>query len=145
LNIKVYSSFSSYLYQSGYYRYLIKVGLGLGFRWGHVSQSAFAAFINLGLLVCQSSVLPKLKRNSFMTNWIDYFAIIEITITKLPISFDHFDNFETGRVLYFAKHKITKLSVFCRALFIKNKVEILQGFSRENTSYKMKTMGSLLF
>jgi len=37
-------------------------------------------------------------------------------MTKLPISFDHFDNFETGCVLYFVKHETTKLSAFCRAL-----------------------------
>ncbi len=128
-----------------------------------LSASAFAAFINLRLLVCQnsvlpkfcfakvlfcqSSVLPKFKRNSFTKNKMDYFAIIEITITitKLTISFAPFYNFENGRILYLAKHKITKLSVFRRALFITNKVEILQGFSRENSSYQMKTMGSLLF
>jgi len=40
-------------------------------------------------------------------------------ITKLPISFDHFNNFETGHVLYFAKHKTTKLSAFYRALMFK--------------------------
>ncbi len=31
---------------------------------------------------------------------------------KLAISFNHFDNFKTSRVLYFAKLKFTKLSAF---------------------------------
>jgi len=37
-------------------------------------------------------------------------------LTKLLISFDRFDNFETGPVSYFAKLKTTKLSALCRAL-----------------------------
>jgi len=37
-------------------------------------------------------------------------------ITKIAICFDSFDNFETGRVLYFAKLRNTKIIVFCRAL-----------------------------
>jgi hypothetical protein len=46
-NTEVYPSFVGYLYQSSYYNYLIKVGLGLG-------EDAFIALFNLCLLGCQS-------------------------------------------------------------------------------------------
>ncbi len=46
---EVYSSFVSYVYQSGYYSYLIKVGLGLG-----EDACIVFALINLCLLGCQS-------------------------------------------------------------------------------------------
>ncbi len=48
-NTEVYSSFVSYLYQSGYYSYLIKVGLGLG-----ENTCVALALFNLYLLGCQS-------------------------------------------------------------------------------------------
>jgi hypothetical protein len=38
--LKVYLSFCNYLYQSSYYSYLIKVGLG----WGEAARSCFALF-----------------------------------------------------------------------------------------------------
>jgi hypothetical protein len=39
----------------------------------------------------------------------------KFAITKLPISFDSFDNLITGRVSYFANHETTQLSTYCRA------------------------------
>jgi len=57
-NTQVYSSFVRYLYQSGYYSYLIKVGLGLG----EESKASFALF-NLSLLGCQSLWETILQKN----------------------------------------------------------------------------------
>jgi len=51
---------------------------------------------------------------SFTNNFVKFCK--KNAITKLLISFDSFDNFETGRVSYFAKHETTKLFAFCRAL-----------------------------
>jgi len=53
----------------------------------------------------------------YVANIFDKF-FKNFALPKLPIGFNGFDNFGTGRVSYFTKHETTELSPFCRALVL---------------------------
>ncbi len=51
--------------------------------------------------------------HSFVKNFVKFCK--NFAITKIMICFDSFNNFKTGRVLYFAKLQNTKIIVYCRS------------------------------